>query len=160
MPSYNEIDGVPSHANVWLLEKVLRGEWGFGGAVVSDYYAIDDLMNVHHIAADRDSAARRALEAGVDIDLPSGNAYATLTRQVRDGKVSVESINTAVRRLLALKFRAGLFENPFADADQAVALTNNAQARALALKSAQRTIIFLKNDGTSPGLAATTVNHR
>jgi len=150
MPSYNEIDGVPSHANVWLLEKVLRGEWGFGGAVVSDYYAIEDLMNVHHIAADRDSAARRALEAGVDIDLPSGKAYATLTRQVRDGRVSEESINRAVRRLLALKFRAGLFENPFADPDQAVALTNNAQARALALKAAQRTIILLKNDGTLP----------
>jgi beta-glucosidase len=150
MPSYNEIDGVPSHANVWLLEKVLRGEWGFGGAVVSDYYAILDLMNVHHIAADPDSAARLALKAGVDIDLPSGNAYATLTRQVRDGKVSEESINRAVRRLLALKFRAGLFENPFADADKAVALTNNAQARALALKAAQRSIILLKNDGTLP----------
>ncbi|HME40360.1 MAG TPA: glycoside hydrolase family 3 N-terminal domain-containing protein [Steroidobacteraceae bacterium] len=150
MPSYNEIDGVPSHANVWLLQKVLRGEWGFGGAVVSDYYAIDDLANVHHVAADRAAAARLALAAGVDIDLPSGNAYATLTRQVRDGQVPMESINSAVRRLLALKFRAGLFENPFADADKAVALTNNAQARALALKAAQRSIILLKNDGTLP----------
>src|SRR5277367_1267689 len=150
MPSYNEIDGVPSHANVWLLDKVLRGEWGFAGAVVSDYYAIEDLMNVHHIAADRDSAARLALAAGVDIDLPSGGAYATLTRQVRAGKVSEASINAAVRRLLALKFRAGLFENPFADADKAVTLTNNAQARALALNAAQRTIILLKNDGMLP----------
>ncbi len=93
MPSYNEIDGVPSHANAWLLEKVLRGEWGFRGAVVSDYYAIDDLVNVHHIAADRAGAARLALEAGVDIDLPSGTAYATLTRQVLDGRVSEERIN-------------------------------------------------------------------
>src|ERR1700690_3146725 len=108
-------------------------------------------MNVHHIAADRDTAARLALAAGVDIDLPSsGKAYSTLTRQVRAGKVSEGSINAAVRRLLALKFRAGLFENPFADADKAAALTNNAQARALALKAAQRTIILLKNDGTLP----------
>ncbi len=150
MPSYNEIDGVPSHANVWLLEKILRGEWGFKGAVVSDYYAIDDLVNVHHIAADREAAARRALQAGVDIDLPSGTAYATLTRQVREGRVSEGSIDSAVRRLLALKFRAGLFENPFADADRALELTNNAEARALALKAARRTIILLKNDGTLP----------
>ena len=150
MPSYNEIDGVPSHANMWLLDKVLRGEWGFKGAVVSDYYAIGDLMNVHHIAADIEQAARRALEAGVDIDLPSGTAYATLTQQVRDGRVSEARIDAAVRRLLTLKFRAGLFEHPYADADQAVAITNNAEARALALKAAQRTLILLKNDGTLP----------
>jgi beta-glucosidase len=150
MPSYNEIDGVPSHANVWLLDKVLRGEWGFKGAVVSDYYAIDDLVKVHHVAADREQAARRALEAGVDIDLPSGTDYATLTQQVRDGRVSEARIDTAVRRLLALKFRSGLFEYPYADADQAVAITNNAEARALALKAAQRTLILLKNDGTLP----------
>jgi beta-glucosidase len=150
MPSYNEIDGVPSHANVWLLEKVLRGEWGFSGAVVSDYYAIDDLMNVHHIAADREQAARRALEAGVDIDLPSGTAYASLTQQVQNGRVPEARIDAAVRRLLALKFRAGLFEHPYADADQAAALTNNAEARALALNAAQRTLILLKNDGTLP----------
>jgi beta-glucosidase len=150
MPSYNEIDGVPSHANAWLLDKVLRGEWGFKGAVVSDYYAIGDLMNVHHIAADLEQAARLALEAGVDIDLPSGTAYGSLTRQVRDGRVSEARIDSAVRRLLALKFRAGLFENPYADADRAVAITNNAEARALALTAAQRTLILLKNDGTLP----------
>jgi beta-glucosidase len=150
MPSYNEIDGVPSHANVWLLEKVLRGEWGFQGAVVSDYYAIGDLMNVHHIAANLDQAARLALEAGVDIDLPSGTAYATLTQQVRAGRVPQARIDAAVRRLLTLKFRAGLFEQPFADADQAVAVTNNAEARALALKAAQRSLILLKNDGMLP----------
>lgn len=150
MPSYNEIDGVPSHANVWLLGKVLRGEWGFRGAVVSDYYAISDLMNVHHIAADLEQAARLALEAGVDIDLPSGTAYASLTQQVRDGRVPEARIDAAVRRLLALKFRAGLFEQPYADADRAVAITNNAEARALALQAAQRTLILLKNDGTLP----------
>jgi beta-glucosidase len=150
MPSYNEIDGVPSHANVWLLDQVLRGEWGFKGAVVSDYYAIDDLVKVHHIAADREQAARLALEAGVDIDLPSGTDYATLTQQVRDGRVSEARIDTAVRRLLTLKFRAGLFEHPYADADQAAAITNNAEARALALKAAQRTLILLKNDGMLP----------
>jgi beta-glucosidase len=150
MPSYNEIDGVPSHANVWLLEKVLRGEWGFSGVVVSDYYAIDDLQKLHHIAGSSEEAARLALRAGVDCDLPSGGAYATLAKQVRDGRVPEEKINAAVRRILALKFRAGLFENPFADAAQAVALTNDAEARALARKAAQRSIILLKNDGMLP----------
>jgi beta-glucosidase len=133
-----------------LLDKVLRGEWGFKGAVVSDYYAIEDLQSVHHIAVDREQAARLALEAGIDIDLPSGGAYATLTQQVRDGRVAESRIDAAVRRLLALKFRAGLFENPYADADQAVAITNNVEARALALRAAQRSLILLKNDGMLP----------
>ncbi|HEY2465854.1 MAG TPA: glycoside hydrolase family 3 N-terminal domain-containing protein [Steroidobacteraceae bacterium] len=150
MPSYNEIDGVPSTANVWLLQKVLRGEWGFKGVVVSDYYAIEDLQRLHHIAATPDEAARLALKAGVDIDLPSPGAYATLTRQVRDGRVPVSSIDAAVRRLLTLKFRAGLFEHPFADPVQAAALTDTSDARALALKAAQRAIVLLKNDGTLP----------
>ena len=150
MPSYNEIDGVPSSANVWLLQKVLRGEWGFKGAVVSDYYAIEDLQRLHHIAATPEEAARLALKAGVDIDLPSPGAYATLTQQVRDGRVPLSSIDAAVRRLLTLKFRAGLFEHPFADPEQALAITNNTDARALALKAAQRSIVLLKNDGILP----------
>jgi beta-glucosidase len=155
MPSYNEIDGVPSTANVWLLQKVLRGEWGFKGAVVSDYYAIEDLERLHHVAATPEEAARLALRAGVDIDLPGPGAYATLTRQVRDGRVPIASIDAAVRRLLTLKFRAGLFEHPFADPDQAGAVTDNSDARALALKSAQRAIVLLKNDGILPlGLPA------
>jgi beta-glucosidase len=150
MPSYNEIDGVPSHANVWLLQKVLRGEWQFDGVVVSDYYAIEDLQTLHHIAGSPEEAARLALAAGVDSDLPSGGAYATLTQQVQGGRVPEDSINMAVRRLLKLKFRAGLFENPYANAGQAAALTNNSEARALARKAAQRTIVLLKNDGMLP----------
>jgi beta-glucosidase len=150
MPSYNEIDGVPSHANVWLLQKVLRGEWQFDGVVVSDYYAIEDLQTLHHIAGSPEEAARLALAAGVDSDLPSGGAYATLTQQVQAGQVTEDSINRAVRRLLMLKFRAGLFENPYANAEQAAALTNNPEARALARKAAQRTIVLLKNDGMLP----------
>jgi beta-glucosidase len=150
MPSYNEIDGVPSSANVWLLQKVLRGEWDFKGAVVSDYYAIEDLQRLHHIAATPEEAARLALKAGVDIDLPSPGAYATLTQQVRDGRVPLSSVDAAVRRLLTLKFRAGLFEHPFADPEQAAAVTDTSDARALALKAAQRAIVLLKNDGILP----------
>jgi beta-glucosidase len=150
MASYNEIDGVPSHANKWLLGNVLRGEWGFKGAVVSDYYAIDELAGRHSIAADKAEAALLALAAGVDSDLPSGGSYSTLLQSVRTGRVGVEAVNAAVRRMLALKFRAGLFENPYADADAAVAITNNDEAKALALKAAQRSITLLKNDGMLP----------
>lgn len=150
MASYNEIDGVPSHANKWLLEKVLRGEWGFKGAVVSDYSAVDQLMSIHHIAPDLEGAARRALDAGVDADLPEGLSYATLGKAVREGRVSEAQIDKAVRRMLDLKFRAGLFENPYADAAAAEKLTNDAQAIALARTAAQRSITLLKNDGMLP----------
>jgi beta-glucosidase len=157
MASYNEIDGVPSHANRWLLEDVLREEWGFRGAVVSDYSAVDQLMSIHHIAGSLEEAAIRALDAGVDADLPDGLSYATLTRAVREGKVSQAKVDLAVRRMLELKFRAGLFENPYADAAQAVAVTNTAEARALALKAAQRSITLLKNDGMLPLKAEGTI---
>ncbi|MEK7343583.1 MAG: glycoside hydrolase family 3 N-terminal domain-containing protein [Pseudomonadota bacterium] len=150
MASYNEIDGVPSHANRWLLEDVLRREWGFKGAVVSDYSAVDQLMSIHHIAPDLEGAAIRALDAGVDADLPDGISYAKLGKLVREGKVSEAKVDQAVRRMLDLKFRAGLFENPYADAAASEKITNNAEARALALTAAQRSITLLKNDGMLP----------
>jgi beta-glucosidase len=151
MASYNEIDGVPSHANKWLLGNVLRGEWGFDGAVVSDYYAIDQLIDIHHVAKDKADAALLAMAAGVDSDLPSSSGpYATLVAAVRAGRIDESKIDLAVSRMLDLKFRAGLFENPYADADAAVAITNNSEARALARTAAQRAITLLKNDGALP----------
>lgn len=150
MASYNEIDGVPGHVNEWLLGDVLRGEWGFSGAVVADYYAIDQLVDLHHVATDLAHAAVRALQAGVDIDLPNGNAYPSLVEAVLSGRVEERRIDDAVRRVLAIKFRAGLFEKPFADAAQAEAVTNNDEARDLARKAAGRSIILLKNDGLLP----------
>jgi beta-glucosidase len=150
MPSYNEIDGVPSHANRWLLNDVLRGEWGFKGAVVSDYFGVEQLSTLHHIAPDLPSAAVRALNAGVDIDLPDGTAYRTLAESVRAGRVAQAQIDAAVRRILELKFLAGLFEHPFADAAAADALTGNAEARAVALEAAHRAAVLLKNDGILP----------
>jgi beta-glucosidase len=150
MPSYNEIDWVPSHANRWLLNDVLRGEWGFKGAVVSDYFGVEQLDTLHHIAPDLSSAAVLALNAGVDIDLPDGTAYRTLVELVHAGRVTQAQIDTAVRRILELKFLAGLFEHPFADAAAAEALTGNAEARAMALDAARRAAVLLKNDGTLP----------
>jgi len=149
MPSYNEIDGVPSHQNIWLLSDILRGEWHFDGAIVSDYGAVPELDTIHHVQPDLEAAARAALRAGVDCELPDGLAYRTLVEQVRAGRVPVEAVDIACTRMLTLKFRAGLFENPWPRRDYD-ALTGNAEARALALKAAHRSIALLKNDGILP----------
>jgi len=150
MPSYNEIDGLPSHANYWLLHDILRGEMHFTGAVDSDYEAIEQLQTLHHIEPDLVHAAARALHAGVDFDNPDGAAYEKLPEALSAGLVTQDEIDTAVRRMLRLKFQAGLFENPYADAAYAEKITNNAEARALAVEAARKTTVLLKNDGTLP----------
>ncbi|MEI9994423.1 MAG: glycoside hydrolase family 3 N-terminal domain-containing protein [Rhizomicrobium sp.] len=150
MASYNEIDGVPSHVNTWLLSGVLRGEWGFKGAVVSDYFAIEQLADIHHVVPDHAAAAIRSLRAGVDLDNPNGASFGTLVASVRAGKLGEKEIDAAVRRFLTLKFEAGLFEHPYHDAEAANALTGNAEADALAAEAARRAIVLLKNDGTLP----------
>ena len=150
MPSYNEIDGIPSHANRWMLTDVLRNQWGFKGVVTSDYEAIEQLMSLHHIAGNLTDAAALALKAGVDNDMPDGEAYANLPQALAQGKVTQAEIDTATGRILRLKFLAGLFEHPYADAHHAEAITDDAQARALAVKAAQESIVLLENDGTLP----------
>ncbi len=147
MPSYNEIDGVPSHANAWLLGEVLRGEWGFDGIVASDYGGVHELATLHRVAVDEVDAALQALTAGVDSELPEGRAYATLADQVGAGKVPIELIDRACARMLTFKFRAGLFENPYGSWEQTQRLTGNAEARALALEAARKSICLLTNKG-------------
>lgn len=146
MASYNEIDGIPSHINRWLLEKVLRQEWGFPGYVTSDGDGLQMLVQTHHVAANYADAARMALAAGVEYDLSNGAVYHTLVDQVNQGLVPESQLNRAVSDVLATKFRLGLFEDPFADPDYAERITNNAEHRALALKAAQETIVLLKNE--------------
>lgn len=146
MPSYNEIDGVPSHANHWLLERVLRQEWGFQGFTVSDYEAIAQLATLHKVAADRDEAAVKAIEAGVDTELPDIDAYGRLADLVRAGRVSMETLDRAVARILRAKFLAGLFDDPYTDPALAERVTNSPGHRALALRAALESIILLKND--------------
>ncbi len=150
MASYNEIDGVPSHGNPWLLNDVLRKEWGFKGGVVSDYEGIDDLERLHHVEPDLKSAAVRALKSGVDFDLPDGRAFKFLPEALKEGLITQADIDQAVRRMLVIKFSAGLFETPYANADYAERITDNAQARALALEAAHKSAILLKNDGALP----------
>jgi len=149
MASYNEIDGVPSHANSWLLNDVLRGEWGFRGAVVSDYYAIEDMARLHHIAPDNARAGEIALLAGVDVDLPEGAGFKELAASVRSGRVPEAALDQAVRRLLTMKFNAGLFENPWPDPAKAKT-SNGPKAVALARLAAERSLVLLKNNGALP----------
>ena len=147
MASYNEIDGIPSHINRWLLDKVLRQEWGFRGYVTSDGGGLQMLVETHHVAADKAEAARKALAAGVDFDLSDGSVYQTLLEQVQQGVVPEAELDLAVSRVLAAKFRLGLFEHPYVDPDYAAKTTNSAEHKALALKAADKAIVLLKNDG-------------
>lgn len=149
MASYNEIDGVPSHANKQLLTDILRDEWGFTGTLVSDYEAIRDLDTRHGIVTDMAHAAMVALNAGVDIEMPDRIAFQLLVDLVKAGKVKESQIDVSVRRILGDKFRLGLFENPYTD-EQGIAIINNTKHQALALKTAEKSIVLLKNNGILP----------
>jgi beta-glucosidase len=147
MPSYNEIDGIPAHANRWMLRDVLRREWGFDGTIVSDWQAISQLAGRHHTAADRADAARQALAATVDVELPDVETYQTLVEQVRQSRVPEAAIDEAVRRLLRDKFELGLFENPFVDPSKADTVSGSETSRPLALEAARQSIVLLQNKG-------------
>ena len=145
MPSYNEIDGIPSHSNKHLLQDILRHEWGFQGLITSDYFGPTELRTVHHIVATEDEAGRLAFESGVDVELPFNQAYGSLVEQVKAGKVAEAAVDRSVSRVLTAKFMAGLFEDPYVSADYAEKITNNAEHQQLALKAAHEALILLKN---------------
>jgi beta-glucosidase len=146
MASYNEIDGLPSHANGWLLNGVLRGEWGYQGAVVSDYYGIRELMTRHKMYGTIAEAAQRSMKSGVDVETPDPEGFSQLPELVRTGRVPQAVVDTAVRRVLRLKFQSGLFDNPFPDPATAEAKTATPDAVVLAREAAVRSIVLLKND--------------
>jgi beta-glucosidase len=146
MPSYNEIDGVPSHANKWLLQKILREEWGFDGLVVSDYFGINELMTRHNVAANQAAAAKRALESGVDMELPHTQCNNTLLQQIKDGLVSEATLDKAVARILKVKFLLGLFEDPYVNPDEAEKVSETKESSRLALRAAHEAITLLKNE--------------
>lgn len=150
MPSYNEVEGVPAHENHALLQDVGRARLGFKGAYFSDYGGIENLIKDHHVARDADDAAILALNAGVDADLPDGICYSRLAPLVRSGRASQGKLDAAVARILALKFEAGLFENPYIDPRRALRDVNTPADIALARKVAQKALILLKNDGILP----------
>lgn len=146
MPSYNEIDGVPSHANRWLLTKVLREEWGYKGSVQSDYFAIKELIARHKLTTDLGETAVMAMHAGVDVELPDGEAYALIPQLVKAGRIPQFEVDAAVARVLTMKFEGGLFENPYCDEKTADAKTATPDAVALAREAARKAAVLLKND--------------
>jgi beta-glucosidase len=151
MPSYNEVDGVPSHANRWLLRDVLRGEWGFEGFVVSDYFAIWELgyrpeTHGHFVAKDKLDSCAQAVRAGVNVELPDPDCYLHLPELVRQGALKEKNLDELIAPMLFWKFEMGLFEDPYVDASEAERVTGCETHRAAALKAAHEAITLLKNE--------------
>jgi beta-glucosidase len=146
MASYNEIDGVPSHANHWLLDKVLRQEWGFDGYLTSDDNGLQMLVGTHHVARDMADAARQGLAAGVDFDISDAPIYPGLVEQIKLGLVPEREVDQAVARILTTKFRLGLFDNPYVDPDYAEKINNSPEHKKLAAEAARKAIVLLKNE--------------
>ena len=148
MNGYQEIDGVPCGASPWLLSDLLRGELGFDGVVVADYFTVQCLMSYHRIAADKGEAAARALEAGLDVELPNLDCFGDpLRAAVEEGRVAEATVDRAVERLLRMKVDLGLFEGACVDADAAPAFFDTAEQRALARDIAVKSLVLLKNEG-------------
>lgn len=148
MASYNEVNGIPSHANSWMLNTLLRDTWEYKGAVVSDYFGVRELSDRHAVAPDWAAAAVLALSSGVDIELPDREAYPSLESSVEEGKLDVQLLNQAVSRILRQKFERGLFENPYQD--PARALNNTEADNLLVRKAGSEGMVLLKNDGVLP----------
>jgi beta-glucosidase len=147
MPAYVDLDGIPAHANSWLLQDVLRNEWGFKGVVVSDWWAIDQLHNKHVVASNKTEAALKAFNAGVTVDLPYGNNYEKLIELVKSGKISMHDLDEAVSYVLHLKFELGLFDdNSEIKLSEALAHIDQPEGRKMALEAAEKSMVLLKND--------------
>ena len=151
MASYNEVDGIPSHANKWMLRDILRGEMGFQGYVVSDYYAVRELADReglfgNAVAANGDEAAKTTIEAGVNIELPEIDCFKNLDSLVQNKIIAESIIDELVLEMLVYKFKMGLFENPYVDPDKAKAFIGSEENRKLAHEAALQTITLLKND--------------
>ena len=153
MASFHEVEGVPATANKWLMTDVLRGTWGFNGFVVTDFTGISEM--IEHGIGDLQTVSARAINAGVDMDMVSEGFIGTLKKSVEEGKVSVETVNTACRRILEAKYKLGLFDNPYkyCDLERPARDIFTKEHRAAARKIAGESFVLLKNEGLSPTLA-------
>ena len=149
MTSFNDNDGVPSTGNKHVVKDILRGEWGFDGLVVTDWNSMGEMIN-HGFAEDRPDAAKKALEAGVDMDMMTYGFIGHLEEMVRSGEVKESQIDAAVRNILRIKVKLGLFEHPYINVEAAEKVQYAPEHLAAAQKSAEESAILLKNDGTLP----------
>lgn len=162
MPSYNEVDGVPSHTNQWLLREVLRKEWGFQGFLVSDYFAIWELgyrpeTHGHFVAKDKLDSCVQAVRAGVNIELPDPDCYLHLAELVRKGVLGESELDELVAPMLFWKFQMGLFEDPYVDPQEAERVVGSEAHRALALSAAREAITLLRNENNLAPLDPNTI---
>jgi beta-glucosidase len=149
MHAYDDVDGMPCVASRALLTETLRDRWGFDGTVVSDYAGIDELLTSHAMTRDRSVAAALALEAGVDVELPTAQFYGSpLAEAVAAGRIEIATVDLAVARVLRAKLELGLFETPYVVPEEAEIPFD--EDRALAREIARRSMVLLANDGTLP----------
>ena len=154
MSAYMDLNDVPAAGNRWLLRDVLKGEWGFPGFVVSDAMGVGNLVTMG-FARDRADAARRAVAAGLDMEMASGTFPEHLARLVSEGAVPLAQVDDAVRRVLAVKVRLGLFESPYADESKVASVLADPAHREEARRAAQRSMVLLRNEKKLLPLART-----
>ena len=150
MTAHNELNGIPCHANEWIIQDVLRKEWGFKGFVVSDWMDIEHMCDLHGTAENLKEAFYQAIMAGVDMHMHGIYWNENVCELVREGRIPEERIDESVRKILTIKFRLGLFEHPFADTAQSMKIRLCPEHRATALEAARNSIVLLKNNGVLP----------
>ena len=150
MAAHNEINGVPSHMSKWLMTDILRNEWNFKGFYVSDWLDIERIDKLHHVAQDMKEASFLSVDAGMDMHMHGPEFTDAIIASVKEGKLSINRVNDACRKILTAKFKLGLFENRFVDLEKKGALLFTEEHKATALESARKGIILLKNNGILP----------
>ncbi len=155
MMSHNELNGIPCHTSQWLMEDVLRKEWGFKGFIVSDWMDIEHCVDQHFTAANNKEAFLQSILAGMDMHMHGPEWQKAVVELVKEGKITEERINESVRRILYTKFQLGLFEHPYVTAKERDRVINNPEHKATALEAARNSIVLLKNDNALLPLDAT-----
>lgn len=150
MTAHNELNGIPCHTNEWLMEDVLRGEWGFEGFVVSDWMDIEHVYDLHATAENIKEAFYQSIMAGMDLHMHGVYWNEMVCELVREGRIPESRIDESVRKILDIKFRLGLFEQPFADEEKTMEVRLCQEHRQTALEAARQGIVLLKNDGILP----------
>lgn len=145
MAAHNELNGIPCHADRWMMTDIMRDEYGFDGFIVSDWMDVSRIHDLHHAALDLDDAYRQAVEAGLDMNMHGPGFAESILKQVEAGTVSKDVIDRACRAILTAKFNLGLFENPYVDLSDSKKTLFNANHKKTALEAAEQSIVLLKN---------------